>query len=53
MLVQQSSYRQQRISSSLALDGVGNSSGYENRGDRVKYWEIIADNLNSMSEARL
>jgi hypothetical protein len=34
------------ISSSLALDGVGNSSCGENRGDRVKYWKIIADNLS-------
>jgi hypothetical protein len=29
----------------VALDGVGNSSGDETRGSRVKYWEIIADNL--------
>lgn len=33
------------ISSSLALDGVGNSSCGENRSDPMKYWEIIADNL--------
>ena len=30
----------------MALDGVGNSSRHENRGNRVKYWEIIADNLS-------
>jgi hypothetical protein len=29
----------------LAFDSLGNSSCHENRGDRVKYWEIIADNL--------
>jgi hypothetical protein len=33
-------------SSSLALDGVGNSPSHENRSDRVKYWEIIADSLS-------
>jgi hypothetical protein len=32
--------------SSVALDGVENSSSHENRGDRVKYWELIADNLS-------
>jgi hypothetical protein len=25
---------------------VGNSSGHENGGDPLKYWEIIADNLS-------
>jgi hypothetical protein len=29
----------------MALDGMGNSSCYEDRGDPVKYWEIITDNL--------
>lgn len=38
--------REQRISSSLALDGVGNSPGHESRSSRMKYWEIIADNLS-------
>jgi hypothetical protein len=30
----------------MAFDGLGNSSCHENRGDRVKYWEIITDNLS-------
>jgi hypothetical protein len=34
-----------KLHSSMALDSLGNSSCHENRGDRVKYWEIIADNL--------
>jgi hypothetical protein len=38
-------YRQQRISSSLALDRLGNSPDNENRVHRVKYWEIIADKI--------
>ena len=39
-------FRHERISSSVALDGVGNSSGHENRSNRMKEWEIIADNLS-------
>jgi hypothetical protein len=39
-------FQQQRNSSPLAFDGLGNSSGDENGSDPVKYyWEIIADNL--------
>ncbi|PYL51589.1 MAG: hypothetical protein DMF32_00525, partial [Verrucomicrobia bacterium] len=34
--------------SSLALDGLGNSSCHENRGGGVKYWQII---LNKMTKA--
>jgi hypothetical protein len=41
------------VSSSLAFDGLGNSSRYENRGNPMKYWEIIADKLSSLNEARL
>ena len=39
-------HREQRLSSSVALDSVGNSSGHESRGDRANYSEIIADNLS-------
>jgi hypothetical protein len=27
-------------------DGLGDSPDHENRGNRMRYWEIIADNLN-------
>jgi hypothetical protein len=30
----------------VALDSLGNSSRHENRGNPMKYWEIIADNLS-------
>jgi hypothetical protein len=36
---------QEGASSSLALDGLGNSPGHKYRGNRMGYWEIIADNL--------
>jgi hypothetical protein len=29
------------------LEGLGNSSCHENRGDRVKYWEAIIKNLRN------
>jgi hypothetical protein len=40
--------QQQRISSSVTLDGVGNSPGHKNRGDGVKYWAIIADTVEGL-----
>jgi hypothetical protein len=30
----------------VAFDSLGNSSRDENRGNPMKYWEIIADNLS-------
>jgi hypothetical protein len=38
--------REQRISSPLALDCMGNSPNNQNRGNRMRHWEIIADNLS-------
>src|SRR5205823_13699278 len=41
-----STVRQKRTSSAVALDSLGNSSCHETRGNPMKYWEIIADNLS-------
>jgi hypothetical protein len=34
------------LSSPLAFDGMGDSPHNKNRGNRVKYWEAIADKLS-------
>jgi hypothetical protein len=44
--VVQRSYSRRSTPSSLAFDGMKDSSGHENRSDRMKYREIIADNLS-------
>jgi hypothetical protein len=31
----------------VALDSLGNSSNYQGRGNRMQYWEIIADKLKA------
>jgi hypothetical protein len=43
---------ERRISSFLALDRLGDSPGHENRGNQMKYWEIIADNLSKAGWSR-
>jgi hypothetical protein len=39
-------FQQERLSPPLAFDGMGDSPHNKNRGNRMKYWETIADKLS-------